>query len=331
VRAAVHDRYGPPEVVSIRDVPVPSAMLDELVVEVHATTVNRTDCHYRAGSPLPMHLLTGLVHPKPKIWGCEFSGRVASVGNAVSEFSVGDRVFGYVEGRFGAHAEYLAIKADRLVTRIPEHCSYVEAAPMTEATHYALSHLEHAGVTTDTELLVYGASGGIGSAAVQLAKSAGARVTAVCATDGLEMVTSLGADRVIDYTATDFTDGDTRYDVVLDAWGMLSFRRCARIMKPRSTFMSTGPGPHLQNLFLPFTRRFASKRVLFRPPRFDRATLDRFAAMLGSGQLRAPIDRSYPLDQIVDAYRFVESGRKLGNVVIEVVATGGAQPPPQTD
>jgi NADPH:quinone reductase-like Zn-dependent oxidoreductase len=326
VRAAVHVRYGPPEVVSIRDVPVPTIGPDELLVEVHATTVNQTDAHYRAASPLPMRALTGLIRPRPKIWGCEFAGRVAAVGDAVSDFALDDRVFGYLEGRFGAHAEFLAIKADRLVTRIPEGCSYADAAPMTEASHYAKSHLDSANVTTGTHVLVYGASGGIGTAAVQLAKAAGANVTAVCATDGMAMVTSLRPDRVIDYTLSDFTADDERYDVILDAWGMLSFRRCARIMRPRCVFTSTGPGPHLQNLFLPFATRFSRRRVVFRPPRFDRATLDRFAVMMTSGELRAPVDRTYPLEQIVDAYRFVETHRKLGNVVVEVVADDGAGP-----
>jgi len=320
MRAAVHERYGQPDVVSIRDAPVPIIGPVELLVEVHASTVNRTDCHYRAASPFPMRFLTGLVRPKPKIWGCEFAGRIVAVGDAVSNFMVDDRVFGYVEGRFGAHAEYLAIRADRLVTTIPEGCSYVDAAPMTEATHYAKSSLDLANVTSGTDVLVYGASGGIGTAAVQLARIAGANVTAVCATDGVELVASLGPDRVIDYTVRDFTVGAERYDVIFDAWGMLSFRRCARIMKPRCIFTSTGPGPHLQNAVLPFSTRFSRRRVMFRPPKFERATLDRFAELLASGELRAPIDRIFPLDHIVDAYRYVESGRKLGNVVIEVVA-----------
>jgi NADPH:quinone reductase-like Zn-dependent oxidoreductase len=323
VRAAVHDRYGPPEVVSIREVPVPSIGADELLVEVHATTVNQTDAHYRSATPFPMRVLTGVVRPRPKIWGCEFAGRVAAVGDSVSGFALDDRVFGYLEGRFGAHAEFLAVKADRLVTHIPEGGSYVDAAPMTESSHYAKSHLDHANVTAGSHVLVYGASGGIGTAAVQLAKSVGAVVTAVCGTDGVALVTSLGPDRVIDYTVSDFTDGDERYDVIVDAWGMLSFRRCARIMKPRGVFTSTGPGPHLQNLFLPVATRFSRKRVVFRPPRFDRATLDRFAEMMASGELRAPIDRTYPLERIVEAYRYVESHRKLGNVVIEVVTDAG--------
>jgi NADPH:quinone reductase-like Zn-dependent oxidoreductase len=318
VRAAVHKRYGPPDVVSICNVAVPHIGPDELLVEVHASTVNRTDCHYRAASPFPMRFLAGLVRPKPKIWGCEFAGRVVTVGDAVSNFVDGDRVFGYVEGRFGAHAEFLAIKADRLVTKIPNGCSYVDAAPMTEAMHYAKSSLDLANVTSGTDVLVYGASGGIGTAAVQLARLAGANVTAVCATDGVEMVRSLRPDRVIDYTVSDFVADVNRYDVIFDAWGMLSFRRCAPIMKPRCVFTSTGPGPHLQNVVLPFATRFSRRRVVFRPPKFERATLDRFAESLASGELRAPIDRKYSLDDIVDAYRYVESGRKLGNVVIEI-------------
>ena len=326
MRAAVHDRYGPADVVAIRDVAVPVTRSEELLVEVHASTVNRTDCHYRAASPFPMRFLSGLVRPKPKIWGCEFAGRVAAVGDQVSNFMVDDRVFGYVEGRFGAHAKFLAVRADRLVTTMPDGCSYTEAAPMTEATHYAKSALDLTNVTSGTDVLVYGASGGIGTAAVQLARLAGANVTAVCATDGVELVSSLEPDRVIDYTVSDFTAGAERYDVIFDAWGMLSFRRCKRIMKPQCIFTSTGPGPHLQNAVLPFSTRFSRRRVVFRPPKFERATLDRFAELLASGELRAPVDRTYSLEHIVDAYRYVESGCKLGNVVIEVVPEREAGP-----
>jgi NADPH:quinone reductase-like Zn-dependent oxidoreductase len=326
MRAALHDRYGDPDVVTVQSAPVPVIESDELLVEVHVSTVNRTDCHYRAASPFVMRFLTGLWRPKPKIWGCEFAGKVAAVGDAVVNFAVGDRVFGYVEGRFGAHAEFLAIKADRLVTRIPEGCSFVDAAPITEATHYAKTLLDLAHVTSGTDVLIYGASGGTGTAAIQLARLAGANVTAVCATDGLELVASLGAYRVIDYTVSDFTDGAERFDAIVDAWGMLSFRRCARIMKPRCVFTSTGPGPHLQNVILMLTTKFSRRRVVFRPPKFDRATLDHFAELLAAGDLCAPIDRVYPLEDIVDAYRFVESGRKLGNVVLEIVSDEGVGP-----
>lgn len=318
MRAAVHDRYGPPEVVSVRELPDPKAGPNELLVAVRATTVNRTDCHYRAGSPPPMRLLSGLTRPKWSVWGCEFAGRVERTGDEVADFAVGDRVFGYLEGRFGAHAELLVVGADGLVAKVPDHVAYADAAPMTEGTHYAQSLLDLTTVMSGTDVLVYGASGAIGTAAVQLAKAAGATVTAVCGTDGVELVRSLGADRVLDYQTGDFTDDDHRHDVVLDAWGMLSFRRATRTMKARCDYLSTGPGPHLQNVVLPALTRFSSRRVRFRPPRFDRDTLGRFATMLGAGQLRAPIDRHFHLEEIVEAYRFVETGQKLGNVVIDV-------------
>ena len=323
MRAALHNRYGGPEVVSIQDVPIPAIDVNELLVEVHASTVNRTDCHYRAASPFLMRFLTGLRRPKPKIWGCEFAGNVVGVGDSVSNFAVGDRVFGYVEGRFGAHAEYLAVRADRLVTRIPEGCSYANAAPISEAMHYAKTLLDLVHVTSGTDVLIYGASGGTGTAAIQLARLAGANVTAVCTSDGVELVAALGADRVIDYTKSDFTNGSQRFDAIVDAWGMLSFRRCRRIMKPRCVFTSTGPGPHLQNVALLLTTKFSGRRVVFRPPKFDRAMLDHFAELIADGELRAPIDRVYPLENIVDAYRFVESGQKLGNVVLEIVSHEG--------
>jgi NADPH:quinone reductase-like Zn-dependent oxidoreductase len=325
MRAAVHTRYGAPEVVGVRDVPRPEVGDADLLVRVHATTVNRTDCHYRAASPLPMRFLTGLLRPRATILGTEFAGEVAAVGQAVTTYEVGDRVFGYVEGRFGAHAEYLAIPEGGLLARIPEHLGFEDAAPGTEASHYALSSLRRDGVADGTSVLVYGASGGIGSAAVQLAKVLGAKVTAVCATDGLEMVGTLGTDRVVDYTAEDFTADEQRYDLVFDAWGMLSYRACTRLMKPRSIYMSTGPGPHLQNLFLLFLGPLLhGRRVVFAPPKFDPETVQYFAELMATGRLTPWIDRRYPLEQIVEAYRFVETGQKLGNVVIVVGAADGA-------
>jgi NADPH:quinone reductase-like Zn-dependent oxidoreductase len=324
MRAAVHTVYGPPEVVTVRDVPRPVIADNDLLVKVHATTVNRTDCHYRAASPFPMRFLSGLRRPRATVLGNEFAGQVAAVGTAVTSYGVGERVFGYVEGRFGAHAEYLAIPADGLLARIPEHLGFVDAAPSTEAAHYALSHLRRAGVTSGQDVLVYGASGGIGTAAVQLAKTLGATVTAVCATNGLAVVSSLGPDRVVDYTAQDFTRDAQRYDLVLDAWGMLSYRACKGLMKSTAVFMSTGPGPHLQNLYrLPLAPLTRGRKVVFAPPKFDTETVRYLAGLLATGRLTPPIDRCYPLEEIVEAYRFVETGRKLGNVVIVVDAADG--------
>ena len=251
MKAAVHTRYGPPEVVRVIDVDEPVANDDQLLVKVHATTINRTDCHYRAAKPFFMRFVSGLAKPRATILGTEFAGEVAAIGPDVVSFKVGDRVFGYVEGPFGAHAEYLVIPETGLVAAMPANLTYQEAAPGTEGSHYALAHIRRAKIGPGQDILVYGATGGIGSAAVQLLKCLGARVTAVCDTKNVALVRSLGADKVIDYTAQDFSSESQAYDVVFDAVGKTSFRRCKRMLKPGGIFMSTGPGPGYQNLMLP--------------------------------------------------------------------------------
>lgn len=320
MRAAVHTRYGPPDVVRISAVPAPAAGPGELLVRVHAATVNRTDCHYRSARPVLMRAVSGPVRPRATILGNEFAGQVEAVGSGVTYFAAGDRVFGYREGRFGAHAEYLVISQDGLVTTIPPLVSYESAAAGTEGSHYALAHLRRAGVASGQDVLVYGAAGGIGSAAVQLAKSAGARVTGVCATAQLDLVRRLGADTVVDYTAVDFAAGEERYDVVLDAVGKVSFGRCRRLLKPGGSFLSSGAGPYGQNAILVLvTPLLRGRKVLFAYPHFDHAALRYLRDLLESGALVPLIDRRYPLDQIGDAYRYVESGQKIGNVIITVM------------
>ena len=319
MKAAVHTSYGPPEVVRIETVTPPVAGDDELLIKVHATTVNRTDCHYRAAKPAFMRLLSGLTTPRAKILGTEFAGDVVGIGCGVTAFKVSDKVFGYCEGKFGAHAEFIAVRADGPVAVMPTNLSYDEAAAATEGSHYALSHIRRAGITSGQDVLVYGATGGIGSAAVQLLKTIGANVTAVCATDHLELVRGLGADRVVDYTTGEFATDDHRYDVVFDAVGKVAFGECRRLLKRGGIYMSTGPGPGYQNLVLPLiSPLLRGARVLFAYPKIDQAMVGYFRDLMESGQFKPLIDRQYPLAEIVDAYRYVESGRKLGNVVIRV-------------
>lgn len=306
--------------VAISEVGKPAAGDHELLVKVHATTVNRTDCHYRLGKPWIMRpLLSGLARPRARVLGNEFAGQVVAAGNGVTSFQVGDRVFGYTEGPFGAHAEYLVIAEDGRVAVIPGALDYQQAAPATEGAHYALSHIRRAKIGSGHNVLVYGATGAIGSAAVQLLKTFGARVTAACAGPHLELIRKLGADRVIDYTAGDFTRAGPDYDVVFDAAGQSSFGQCKRLLKPAGIYMSTGPGPWYQNLMLPLaTPVLGGRKVVFAYPRLDQPTVRHFAQLMQSGQFTPVIDRQYPLDQIVDAYRYVETGQKIGNVVIIV-------------
>jgi NADPH:quinone reductase-like Zn-dependent oxidoreductase len=282
--------------------------------------VNRTDCHYRSGKPWIMRpLVSGLIRPRAAVLGSEFAGEVAAVGSRVDSFRPDDRVFGYVEGPFGAHAEYLVIGADGRVAKIPSNVGYEHAAAATEGAHYALSHIRRAKIGSNHRVLVYGATGAIGSAAVQLLKVLGASVTAVCATPHLGLVRELGADRVIDYTAGDFTRAGTDFDVVFDAAGKSSFGQCKRLLRPTGIYMSTGPGPWYQNLMLPLTTPvLGGRKVLFAYPKIDQSTVKYFAALMEAGQFTPLIDRRYSLDQIADAYRYVETGQKLGNVIVTI-------------
>lgn len=322
MRAAVQRTYGPPDVVRITEVTTPVPTRNQLLVKVHVTTVNRTDGHIRSGKPFIMRFLYGFWKPKVTVLGNEFAGEVVALGDGVQRAKVGDRVFGYCEGPFGAHAEYLVVAEDGRIAAIPQGLSYEEAAPGTEGSHYAMSHLAKAKVQPGHSVLVYGATGGIGSAAVQLLKTMGATVTAVCATCHVELVKGLGADKVVDYLTQDFTIDDRRYDVVFDAWGHLSFFRCRSLLTPRGVFTSTGPGPCWINAILPLaTSRSRGRKVVFSMPTIDRSTVEYLAGLMASGEFRPVIDRRYPLDEIADAYGYVEAGQKIGNVVITVDPT----------
>jgi NADPH:quinone reductase-like Zn-dependent oxidoreductase len=319
MKAAVQTRYGPPEVVQISEIHKPTIRADELLIKVHASTVNRTDCGFRSAKPFIVRFFSGLTKPRAMVLGNEFAGVVEEVGSGVTSFQVGDRVFGYSEGRFGAHAEYISIPESEPVATIPENLTFEQVAPSTEGSHYALSFIRAAEVQAGQDVLVYGATGAIGSAAVQLLKNLGAIVTAVCSTENVELVKGLGADRVIDYTAEDFTQDEQSYHVVLDAVGKSSFGRCKRLLLPNGAYLSSDLGPLAQNPVLAIvTPIFGGKRVRFPIPKQDHGMARYFKELIESGKFKPVIDRTYPLDQIVEAYRYVETGQKIGNVVISV-------------
>jgi NADPH:quinone reductase-like Zn-dependent oxidoreductase len=319
MRAAVHTRYGAPEVVHVVEVEKPSIGAADVLVQVHATTVNRTDCAARAAKPFFMRLFTGLRKPRRTVLGNEFAGVVAAIGREVTRFAVGERVFGYIEGPFGAHAQYLAVPERGSLATMPARLTYVQAAPSTEGAHYALAQIRGAEVAAGQDVLVYGATGAIGSAAVQLLKRRGATVTAVCDTASLDLVQRLGADLVIDRTATDFTRHGRTYDVVLDSVGKSSFGRCRPLLKPTGIYISSELGPHAENPFLALIAPLQKgKRVRFPIPKHDQAMIVFLRDLLESGGFTPVVDRTYPLDRIVEAYRYVETGRKVGNVVITI-------------
>ena len=318
MRAVVYDRYGPPEVQRLEEVDRPVPADDELLVRVHATSVTRTDAGLRSAEIFISRLVTGVVRPKQPILGMEFSGTVEEVGSSVHAFVPGDEVFGIVPA--GAHAEFLTVRESGAVAHKPAALSWVEAAGVCDGVSLARPCLDAAGLQAGQEILIYGASGSVGTAGVQLARQIGARVTAVCSTRNVEVVGSLGPAEVIDYTQQDFTTGGARYDVIFDAVGQHSFRRARPALKANGTYVDTELGYlfHLPLLVLA-TRLSGGQRAKIGLARLRRDDVLYLKELLEARTYRPVIDRTYPLEEVVEATRYVEAGRKVGNVVLTVL------------
>jgi NADPH:quinone reductase-like Zn-dependent oxidoreductase len=322
VKAVVYDEYGPPAVLRLDDVDRPEPKGDEILVRVHATTVTQTDCGWRSAHPFIVRYFIGLRRPKRRILGMELAGEVAAVGADVTAFAVGDEVFGI--GGFGAHAEFACKRESAAVAHKPAGTTFEEAAALCDGACIALSCLRGVDLSEGRSILVYGASGSVGTAAVQLAKHFGADVTAVCDTKNVELVRSLGADRVIDYTREDFTKSGRTHDVVFDAVGKTSFRRCRRLLKHGGLYVDTDLGFmwHVPPLAL-LTKWVGDKRVRLGVAKYRKEDVLFLKELVEAGEYRAVIDRTYPLEQVVEATRYVETGQKTGNVVL-TVGTNGA-------
>lgn len=320
MKAAIHTQYGPPDVVSIKEVPIPMINSDEILIRVTASTVNRTDAGFRSAAYFISRFWSGLFRPKYQILGCTFSGIVEKAGELVTRFRTGDAVFGFDDQQFGGHAEYTVKKNEGPIAKVPGNIPIPEAAAIPEGANYALVNIRAAKVVAGQHVLVNGATGAIGSAAVQLLKYFGAHVTAVCATPYVPLVKSLGADRVVDYLTEDFTKTGLQYDFVFDAVGKSSFGVCKRMLKPKGIYISTELGRGSENVFLAiwgsiFKNR---KRVLFPIPTFSKEDMEWLAERVAAGDFKPVIDRSYRLHEIVEAYHYVETGMKVGNVLLDV-------------
>jgi len=328
VKAVVHDRYGPPEVLSIREVDDPVPQPDEVLVRVHASTVTRSDCGFRGADPFFSRVFTGLRAPKRKIVGMELAGIVEAVGHEVTEFVVGDRVFGL---RGGANAELVCVREQGALAHIPDGMGFEEAAALSDGPSIARACLRKADLREGRSILIYGASGAIGTAAVQIARASGAHVTAVCDTKRVELVRSLGADEVIDYTREDFTRNGKTYDVVFDAVGKQSFRSCRNSLGPGGLYVETDLGFmwHVPLLALA-TRWIGDKRVTLPIPQYTKEDVTFVKELVEDGRYRPVIDRTYPLEQVLEATKYVEAGHKTGNVVL-TVTDGGAAARAQTE
>ncbi len=313
----MRERYGRPEVVHLAEVPRPVPGAGEVLVRVQVATVNRTDCAYRSGHPLPTRLFIGLC-PRARVLGCELAGVIEGLGADVRGFAVGDRVFSYVEGRFGGHAEFASVRADRMLAVIPDGVSLEHAAASTEGAHYALTMIRRARVNTGQRVIVHGPSGAIGSAAVQLLVAMGVRVTAVCLPEHRELARSLGAEEVLDVGEPFPADGP-RFAAVLDAVGKSSFGHYRQVLEWRGVYTSSELGRLGQNLaFAAAAPLSRGRRVVFPFPMEGPEVMEHLRGRLAAGELRPVIDRVYPLAEIVEAYRYVESGTKIGNVLLRV-------------
>ena len=301
MKAVVYTKYGPPDVLQLKEVEKPTPKNNEVLIKVYATTVNRTDCAIRKAKPFFSRFVTGLIRPRKTILGTEFAGKIEAVGKDVMSFKVGDKVFGFSGNDFGAHAEYLTMPEEGVLTTMPVNMTYEGAAPSNEGAHYALNHIRKANIQSGQRVLINGATGAIGSAAIQLVKYFSADVTAVCSTKNIVLVESLGADRVIDYTKEDFTEDNQMYDVVLDEVGKSSFSRCKPLLKPGGMYFSSELGYMAQNLILALvTPIIGSKKVMFPIPKHSKEDIVFFKKLIEAGKIKGVINRRYPLEEIVE-------------------------------
>ncbi len=333
MRAVVQDGYGPPEVLRLEEVAWPVPLDDEVLIRIRATTVTQTDTHARAARPFFWRFFAGLRRPKWRTLGVELAGEVEAVGAAVSLFKVGDEVFGSPLGvgnplGFGAHAEYICIRATGPLAHKRAAISFEEAAAVSDGAIQALAALRAAGAREGQRLLIYGATGSLGTAAVQLARHFGAHVTAVGNAQNVELVRSLGADEVIDYQQQDFTKNGERYDAIIDAVGKYSYLRARRSLNRDGIYVPTDLGPlMLETIVMAVATRWVGrKRVKFTIAQRNQKDLVFLKELIEAGEYRAVIDRSYPLEQAAEAHRYVETWQKTGNVVLTVSRTATTGP-----
>jgi NADPH:quinone reductase-like Zn-dependent oxidoreductase len=317
MQAVTRSKYGPPELLRIKEVEKPTPNDKEVLIRVYATTVNRTDCSILWGKPFIMRFVTGLFKPASPIPGTDFAGRVEAIGKSVQSFKVGDRVWGFNDEGLASHAQYMAIKENKAISIIPDNISYDQAAASPEGAHYAYNFISKVKLSRGQKVLVNGATGAIGSAAVQLLKYFGIDVTAVCNTANIDLVKSLGADRVIDYTTEDFTKDEQKYHFVFDAVGKSSFGKCKPLLLPVGIYVSSELGHGSENLYLPLiTAIRGGKKVIFPVPVNVKRSILLINNLLEQGKFIPVIDRKYHFTNIAEAYKFVVTGQKTGNVVI---------------
>ena len=321
MKAIVFTQYGPPDVLQLKDVQKPAPKDNEVLIRIHATTVTSEDCTFRKGSPFAARMAIGIRKPKITILGSNLAGTIEKTGKDVTLFKAGNNVYAASDASFGTHAEYISIPDEGAIALKPENMNHAEAVSISAGASTALPFLrDHGKIQAGHQVLVNGASGSVGTAAVQLAKNFGATVTAVCSTKNLEVVRSLCADRLIDYTKTDFTTGNDQYDIIFDTVGKSSFSRCKPILKSDGIYLCTVLSASI--LFQMFwTSLFGKKKAVItftglRKPEDKARDLIFLKELAEAGKIMPVIGKIFPLEQAVQAHQLVDTGHKMGNVIM---------------
>lgn len=323
MKAILVTRYGGPEVLQVKEVPTPSPKENEVLIKIYAAAVNNTDAVFRKGKPFISRIFTGLLKPKQPIPGDVLAGEVIEIGKDVTRFKIGDRIYGYTPTTFGAHAEYICLPDNSAITIIPENINYEEAAGIVDGGHTALVFLRDKGkIGNKQKVLIYGASGSVGTAAVQLAITYGAEVTGVCSTVNIEMIKSLGVKRVIDYTKNDFIQENKKYDIIFDTVAKKSFLQCKNVLAENGIHLTTFPtaGVLFKGLF---KSKRKGKRAFFvaagmKPVDEKIENLQYLSELIKNKKIKTVISKRYSMDEAAEAHRYVETGHKKGNVIINV-------------
>lgn len=315
MKAAIRKKYVAPDKIKILELEQPIPKEREVLIKVHATTVNRTDAANLTAKPFIMRFVLGLLRPRKIILGTDFAGEVIKIGKKVKSVKVGDRVFGFIDTGAESQANYLSIDEEK-VFPIPENIDFKQAAASLEGAHYAYSTINKVKIEPGQDVFINGATGGIGSALLQFLKPFDVKITATSNPKNIALIKSLGADRVIDYTKEDFTKIDGSYDFIFDTVGKSTFGKCKKMLKKNGIYTSSELGPFAQNIYLPLLTSMLNKKVYFPIPLSFKKTIPYISDQLRSGVFDPVIDREYPFEEISEAYEYVMTGQKTGNVIL---------------
>ena len=317
MKASTRRKYGKPNQIKIENIEKPIPKDHEVLIKVYATTVNRTDCANLTAKPFIMRFVLGLFKPRRTILGTDFAGELISIGKNVKSFSIGDKVFGFNDTGSESQAEYVTTTVENLFP-IPEKIDYKQAAASLEGASYAYTFIHKVNIQSGQNILINGATGGIGSALLQFVRQYDVNITATCNTNNIQLIESLGADNIYDYTKKDFTKENDKYDFIFDAVGKSTFGKCLSLLKEKGVYISSELGPYSQNIFYSLLTLVLSKKVIFPTPYSTEKTIPYICNLLEKGKFNPVIDREYALEDISKAYEYVIKGQKIGNVLIKI-------------